>query len=120
MPYGPGTLHESLLGSGRGRAGRSGAATLIDGDQASNSASNSGAVYLFTYSTTGSSWEQAAYVKASNTQAGDRFGDVLCLDGGSLIVGANYEDSGAVGIGGDQASNSASTSGAVYVYRIAP
>jgi hypothetical protein len=91
-------------------------ATGINGDQADNSASNSGAVYVFTRS--GSAWAQQAYVKASNTGAGDQFGRSvgLAADGDTLAVGAPLEDSSATAINGDQADNSASNSGAVYLY----
>jgi trimeric autotransporter adhesin len=88
----------------------------IGGDQGDNSAPQSGAVYLFTQS--GSTWSQQAYVKASNTQNGDWFGASprLSADGNTLAVGATYEASSATGIGGNQGDNSASDSGAVYVF----
>ena len=44
----------------------------MNGDQSNNSASDSGAAYVFVRS--GTSWSQQAYLKASNTGAGDRFG----------------------------------------------
>ena len=47
-------------------------ATGVNGDQANNSAANSGAVYVFTR--TGGVWTQQAYLKASNTEAEDQFG----------------------------------------------
>jgi cysteine-rich repeat protein len=92
------------------------AATGIGGDQANNSALNAGAVYVFTRG--GTTWSQQAYVKASNTGVFDQFGDSVALsaDGATLAVGAFLEDSAATGIGGDQADNSASDSGAVYVF----
>ena len=91
-------------------------ATGIGGDQPNNSASSSGAVYMFTRDT-GNTWIQQAYVKASNAEEGDFFGTALSLsgDGNALAVGA-YEDSNATGIGGDQFNNSAGDSGAVYLY----
>lgn len=63
-------------------------------------------------------WAQQAYVKASNTGAGDFFGYALSLssDGSTLVVGAYGEASNARGIGGDQADNSAASAGAVYLY----
>jgi len=63
-------------------------------------------------------WTQQAYVKASNTGAGDHFGTSAALssDGTTLAVGATGEDSSATGIGGNQADNSAVGAGAVYVF----
>ncbi len=90
-------------------------ATGSNGNQADNSASDSGALYMFTRS--GSTWSQQAYVKASNTDANDRFGVALAVDGTTLAVGAHLEGSNATGVGGDQTNNSASDSGAVYVYQ---
>jgi hypothetical protein len=57
-------------------------------------------------------------VKASNTGAYDWFGGSLSLssDGNTLAVGANFEDSNATGIGGDDNNNLATDSGAVYVF----
>jgi hypothetical protein len=92
------------------------AATGIDGNQADNSASSAGAAYVYTRS--GTTWSQQAYVKASNTEADDRFGQSVALsaDGDTLAVGTSSEDSAATGINGDQADNSASASLAIYVY----
>ncbi|MFT6818967.1 MAG: NDP-sugar pyrophosphorylase family protein [Myxococcota bacterium] len=90
------------------------AVTGVDGDQRSNSASTSGAVYVFTR--TGVVWSQQAYLKASNTDAGDQFGNSVALFGNTLAVGAPAEDSAATDVNGDQSSNSASNSGAVYMF----
>ena len=92
------------------------AATGIDGDQTSNAAADSGAVYVF--ARTGATWAQEAYLKASNAEAGDRFGQAVSLssDGTRLVVGAPGEASNAVGINGDQADNSAGGSGAAYMF----
>ncbi|MBA3457682.1 MAG: FG-GAP repeat protein [Deltaproteobacteria bacterium] len=87
----------------------------VGGNQADNSALNSGAVYVFTR--TGPAWSQQAYLKASNTDAGDFFGDPVAVSGDTLAVGADLEDSSAAGVGGDQANNAALDSGAVYVFR---
>ena len=94
---------------------RSGA-TGINGDQNENLAPSAGGVYVFRRM--GSLWEQQAYVKASNTDAGDFFGDEVSLsaDGNTLAVGARNETSGATGINGDQADNSVDIAGAVYLY----
>ncbi|HWU86176.1 MAG TPA: hypothetical protein VN253_02830 [Kofleriaceae bacterium] len=99
-----------------GALGEDSAATGVGGNQADNAASGAGAVYVFTRS--GVVWSQQAYVKASNTAAGDQFGISLALagDGSTLAVGANLEDSAATGIDGDQADNAAVSAGAVYVF----
>jgi hypothetical protein len=90
-------------------------ATGIDGNQADTSAPDAGAVYVFVRD--GGGWSQQAYVKASNTDAGDRFGSVaLSGDGDTLAVGTGLEDSNATGIDGNQVDNSANTAGAVYVF----
>ena len=89
-------------------------ATGTNGDQSDNSASSSGAVYVFTRS--GTTWSQQAYVKASNTGANDQFGVGVALEGDTLAVGAYQEASNATGVNGNQTSNSATDSGAVYVF----
>ena len=87
--------------------------------EADNSATSSGAVYVFSRS--GNSWTQQAYIKASNTEASDNFGIALDLspDGDTLAVGAYAEDSNATGISTDgtgESDNSAGSSGAVYIF----
>src|SRR6266568_2316788 len=109
----------SLSGDGNilavGAIGESSAAVGIGGNQADNSAADAGAVYVYTRS--GTAWMQRAYVKASNTGAGDHFGTSAALssDGTTLAVGATGEDSSVTGINGNQADNSAPGAGAVYV-----
>jgi hypothetical protein len=83
------------------------AATGVDSDQSNNSAANSGAVYVFTRS--GTTWGQEAYLKASNTDAGDRFGGKAALDVDTVAVGAYFEGSAATGVDGDQSNNDAET-----------
>lgn len=89
-------------------------ATGVDGNQLDNSATNSGAVYVFAHS--GGIWSQQAYLKASNTQNEDRFGISVAADGDTMAVGALYEDSSATGVDGNQLDNSAPDSGAVYIF----
>ncbi|WP_407333932.1 hypothetical protein [Enterovibrio sp. 27052020O] len=87
----------------------------------SGTASNSGAVYLFEKS--GTTWSQVAYVKASNTGAGDGFGDSVALsgDGSTLAVGAMDEDNDATGVITDNSettdTGTAFSSGAVYLFK---
>jgi hypothetical protein len=89
-------------------------ATGINGNQTDDGAVESGAVYVFTR--TGITWSQQAYLKASNTNNNDFFGYQLSLFDHTLAVGAPGEDSNATGVGGNQADNSASDSGAAYVF----
>ena len=91
-------------------------ATGLNGDQTDNSASGSGAVYVFARS--GSTWSQQAYIKASNSEANDYFSYSMNLsaDGSTLAVGTPYEASNAVGINGNQSDNSTRGNGAVYVF----
>jgi hypothetical protein len=81
-----------------------------------NEAEESGAVYVYTRS--GSTWTAGAYVKGSNTDAGDEFGSAVALsgDGRTIAVGAHGEDSGARGVDGNEADNAAADSGAAYVF----
>lgn len=90
--------------------------TGINGDQTNNAAVDSGAVYVFVRN--GLSWEQQAYIKASNAEAGDEFGISVSLsaDGNTLAVGAQLESSNATGVNGDQTNNAALDSGAAYVF----
>ena len=79
-------------------------------------ADESGAVYLYTR--VDGDWTQQAYVKASNAQSGDEFGSAVALsgDGKIMAVAAHSEDSSARGLNGDPADDSASDSGAVYMF----
>ncbi|MSO81933.1 MAG: integrin [Acidobacteria bacterium] len=89
------------------------AAQGINGRQGDDSAGEAGAVYFFTR--TGATWAQQAYVKASNNEAFDEFGNSVALsrDGRTMVVGARGEDSSA---GDNQADNSVDESGAAYVF----
>ena len=88
----------------------------VDGDLSNNDASKSGAVYL--YQLIAENWEYISYIKASNTDINDEFGESIALSDGLLVVGSENEDSNSQGIGGAQSNNSASNSGAVYVYKL--
>ncbi|HEY0634418.1 MAG TPA: FG-GAP repeat protein [Gammaproteobacteria bacterium] len=99
-----------------GARGEDSPATGTAGNQQLNTASDAGAVYLFTRG--GGLWSQQAYLKASNTDAIDNFGSSVALssDGNTLAVGATGEDSAATGIDGDEYADTASNSGAVYLF----
>ncbi|HEB02940.1 MAG TPA: integrin, partial [Nitrospirae bacterium] len=88
----------------------------INGNMADNSASQAGAVYIFSRS--GGTWTEQDYVKASNTEGGDHFGSSVALssDGNTLAEGVSNEDSAATGINGNETDNSAANAGAVYIF----
>ncbi len=89
-------------------------ATGVDGDQTNNTANNAGAAYVFVRQN--GIWSQQAYLKASNTNAGDYFGNAVAIADDTIVVGAYREDSNSTGIDGDQNNNAASNSGAAYVF----
>jgi 3-methyladenine DNA glycosylase Mpg len=93
-------------------------ATGVDGVQSNNSATNSGAAYVFTR--TGTNWSQRAYLKASNTGVEDLFGSSVALSDHTIVVGAFQEDSSATGVNGDQTNNNAMFAGAAYTYEMRP
>ena len=107
----------------------------LDGSIVNTGAEDSGAVYVYEKSSD-DLWELAWMLKAENSQAGDRFGQSVSIDGDLLVVSAPGEDSSAEGVASiyssqgvydeDLASimqnssldNLASNSGAVYVYEL--
>lgn len=94
----------------------SGGSTGINGDELNQSASRSGAVYLYRDS---EGWEQEAYIKASNASAEDLFGSSLALssDGLTLAVGALAERGLATDVNGDETLlGSSRYFGATYVF----
>jgi hypothetical protein len=92
-------------------------ATGVNGDQAGVPLTDgdSGAAYVFRRN--GTTWEQEAYVKASNTDDQELFGWSVGVSGDTIAVGAPWEDSAARGIDGAQDDDSLAGSGAVYVFR---
>lgn len=88
-------------------------ATGVNGSQG-NGASSSGAAYVFFRA--GGTWSQQAYLKASNTDAGDQFGGAVAISGDTIVVAAAREASAATGVNGDQADDNAFDAGAAYVF----
>lgn len=88
----------------------------INSNPADDSEDDAGAVYV--YVRRGSDWVQEAYIKASNAESLDQFGNAVALsaDGGTLAVAAYFEDGDAAGTNGGQSDNSVPQSGAVYVF----
>lgn len=99
-----------------GANGEDSSATGVDGDQSNRSSYEAGAVFVFSRSQ--DVWEQTAYLKASNTDAGDHFGDAVALsaDGRTLAAGASFEDGGSAGVDGDPSNDAVPGVGAVYVF----
>lgn len=91
-----------------------GSATGVNG-VVNDSTLNAGAAYVFTR--TGETWSQQAYLKASNTGEGDKFGNPVAISGDTIVVGAFWEDSSATGVDGDQLNVLAQQSGAAYTYK---
>ena len=97
-----------------GAPGEASNATTVNGNAADNTAVGAGAAYV--YLRTGTTWAHQAYLKASNAQANDYFGDAVAVSLDGVAVGGWREYSNATGIGGNQADNSQFFAGAVYLY----
>ena len=86
----------------------------ISGDETDNSTDSSGAAYLFVRMN--NTWQQEAYLKASNTDELDLFGNDVAISGNFLIVGAPGEASSAFGVNSLESDNSSPSAGAAYVF----
>lgn len=90
-----------------------------DDPSVSDLSGNSGAVYML--KRTGTSWNEVAFIKASNLRTGDNFGTSVSIsdDGLYLAVGATGQDGSAENFNADpnQFSAGGSNSGAVYVFK---
>ena len=95
---------ESVAISGDGNTAIVGA-RLEDAVVGSNTLSDAGAAYIFTWS--GTSWSEQQKIQASDKEGGDLFGGFVAIsgDGNTAIVGATNEDTGG------------SNAGAAYTYR---
>lgn len=62
------------------------------------------------------SFQQQAYLKASNSGEDDDFGFSVAISGDTLVVGAPQEQSNASGVNGDQSNNNEDSAGAAYVF----
>jgi len=81
-----------------------GYSVAIDGDTAvvgaqaeETGATDAGSVYIFTRS--GTTWTQQQKIVASDLQAWDQFGNSVSIDGDTVVVGANGEDTGGANAG---------------------
>lgn len=109
----------ALSGDGQtlavGADSEDGSATGVGGT-VDRAAPDAGAAYVFARS--GTTWTAQAYLKASNTGAGDAFGGAVALshDGSLLAIGAAKEQSLSQGPDADGSDNSAPLAGAAYVF----
>ena len=86
----------------------------VNGTPHNDDARDSGAAFVFVRD--GAEWRQQAYLKASNSEASDRFGTSVAVSGDTIVVGALMEDGGARSVNGDQDDNSLDSAGAAYVF----
>lgn len=98
-----------------GAPGESSSSMGANGSQRDDSVPESGAVYLFTRTST--AWSQQTYLKASNTGPRDGFGWSVSLAGDLLAVGAYQEASSTNGVNGDQSNDDVARAGAAYVFK---
>ena len=75
---------------------------------------DSGAAYVYVES--GSDWISEAFLQSPDPERLDWFGYSVSLSGDTLAVGAPMEDGGSSGMGGNPADNSATNSGAAFVF----
>jgi hypothetical protein len=86
----------------------------VNGNGNNNNGFDSGAAYVFVRS--GTNWSQQAYLKASNTAAEDYFGYDVGVSGDTVVAVAPQEDSNATTVNGNPNNNTATDSGAAYVF----
>ena len=84
------------------KVGISGDTVVVGAYQEDTGGSNAGAAYIFTRS--GTTWTQDKKIQASDAQAGDKFAGSVDIDGDTVVLGAQHEDT------------TASDAGAAYVF----
>ncbi|EOD77819.1 hypothetical protein D515_03488 [Grimontia indica] len=88
----------------------------IDGEQTDNSNTNTGSAAVYRYDN--SVWTFSHYLKGTTSDDEDNFGASIALseDGSRIAISADLESSSALDINGDPTDNSATNSGAVYLF----
>jgi hypothetical protein len=87
----------------------------IGGDQSDDTETSTGAVYIFTRA--GQRWSQQAYLKASNSEAGDLFGFAVALSAnGNTLAASSYDEDGGTRIINGPDDNTRNAAGAVFVF----
>lgn len=97
-----------------GALNESSSASGVNGEENDDSMLSSGAAYVFQRNN--GVWSQQAYLKASNTEAFDTFGNDVSISGNTIVVSSPEEDSATQGVNGDQSSEAAPESGAAYIF----
>lgn len=64
----------------------------------------------------GDNWTEQGVLQPSNSDANDGFGHDVAIAGDTIVVGAPWEASNALGVDGDGTDNSVPNSGAAYVF----
>ncbi len=97
---------------GEGSADRS-----INGNQSDNNSFASGAAYVYTRDNSGT-WSQQAYLKSSNGDRLDTFGESVSISGDFIAISADQEDSQESGINpANPSDNNSTESGAAYLFQ---
>jgi len=87
-----------------------------EGDDSAEDMSGSGAAYIFDKDQNSNTWSQTAFLKASNADIGDNFGNSVAVSGNSVVIGASNEDGSGLGFNRDMESNDLLNSGAAYIF----
>jgi hypothetical protein len=70
---------------------------IVSAKKEDTTATDSGAVYIFTRS--GTTWSQQAMLKTSDPESGDELGESIAISGNTVIAGAKNEDTGGTNVG---------------------
>jgi len=89
------------------------AAQGINGNENDNSLYAAGAAYL--YARVDGVWQAQNYIKSTNPDPSDLFGNAVALSGSTLVVATRKEDGAGTGLTADPSDNNAPDSGAVFV-----
>jgi hypothetical protein len=96
-----------------------GDAIAVGAYNGNTAATNSGAAFVFTRSG-GVTWAQQALLTAPHPDISDHFGFSIAISADSIVVGAHFEDSNAMGINGNQTNEAATNAGAAFVWSLLP
>ena len=85
--------------------------------ESSGGITDSGAIYVFTYSSSDQTWTQSAFLKAPTPRVGARLGSSVALLGDVIASGAEEESSDAKGVNGDELNTKSAESGAAFLFQ---